>query len=64
MLVLVSGAARVLGSKFVDDLTLKALLDTVLCDGTSMDLSSMNQSFMFVMANLSTYVSKNVWTWS
>lgn len=39
--VLASGAARVLGSKFMDDFPLKAdlgssqsLLDTVLCDGT------------------------------
>ena len=70
MLVLVSGAARVLGSKFVDDLPLKAdlgasrsHLDTLflwiqccVMVPVSMDLSLMNQCFMFVMANLITYV--------
>ena len=56
MLVLVSGAARVLGSKFVDDLPLKADLGTSRSHlwiqvADTVDLSLMNHLFMFVMAD-------------
>jgi len=56
----------VLCSKFVGDLPFKAFFWIQCCVMVpdTMDLSSMNQCFMFVMANLITCVSVNVWTWS
>ena len=61
MLVLVSGAARVLGSKFVDDLLLKAgasqsFLDTVLCDGTWYYGLIIDESMFYVCNGESDYI--------